>query len=338
MTASKINFQGISDSLVTLRKYPVLLANIPNNAADFTQKFGLTTEDGSIADFIEYCKSAIAFATKIGGPEALKAGISSNPDYLHSKTMPTDSVYASLAWESTQLFNVSSTIVTTYEQLRQELDSTSGKDGQSAAYVKKVLTGSSGLAPLTAKAAEELNAIAATVDGLLGEAQTVVSNLTSTQSSDLVNQANVTIGTLNSEVASLQKEIEKLKNNSSFLGREKRKKQIAEDEAKITEKEATLGKLQAFVGIMNTNFFVYNDNKVVQSVQSLSLLLKNAAANFQAATDQWNGICGPNGFASNQQLSDLAWVKKALEMPQSTANWQATATASEQFTSTILAS
>ncbi len=243
---------------------------------------------------------------------------------LSGNTPPAE-VYANLVWLSMQAQTTAGTLSETLANLGPLLDPSSGDAAERASSLDQLFNGKGGLVESARTCAAQTSAfrkkLAACPTRLQADVQAVAST-------SLANDANQEIGGLQSALAREAGQLAEMQEKAAGwnpIGRPT-PDAIAELQNDIAAKKRSLAARQQYTADLS-DFFPLANNciRALMDIDSRLALLEDA----------FNGVASDladvTRISSKDQLSDIAWLSKALGLPARVALWEAAVSASRQF-------
>jgi hypothetical protein len=330
-TPGAARFVSLGDDWRRLQAWGARVDRLPGDAAGFAERYGTFTDKTAVTAFIAAVNEARALAASVGGPAALKRALMADPGLLNG-TEPPEGLYAGLAWLAGVAGNAASTMAETLERIPSMLEG-EGSPEERAEALRSVLCGPDGLSFTAAVGRDDAAAVRERAAGLvdpLGEASRALG-------ADAVpNEAGRQLGALRSALPRLREqaaEAERRWKKWSPLGpsREEREAEYRRLEAEVQAAEAELEQKERFAADING---FYPDNaRVVPAVLEVDGQLRRLEALFADTAAELTQLCS---IASEEQLSDPAWVSRALDITGAVPKWRELAEAARAFQENVL--
>ena len=261
-------------------------ARIPANAREFHIRYGEFADQAPVAAFLSALAGVDRIASAFGTPDSLKRRIGLDPNVLTGSSAPHE-VYAQLVWLANRAQSVAAALQHGLTELQR------GGGPERAAMAQAVLV----------RCAEEGVDFAAVIDALrkkiaayrgpLGSAVTTVNG------TDLVDEANQSIGAIEGAAERLMREPEQ--NDPKASG-------IDAVREELSSREAELGRKRLFTSDLN-NLFA-EGSLVTGAIHDLDTRLRMLGDFF---ADAANRLAEVARIASKEQLADPAWVGRAVD-------------------------
>jgi hypothetical protein len=238
--------------------------------------------------------------------------LANTPDYLFQANPPAD-IYAQLVWVASRAESAAQAFGSTFP-LVESLLSPAMPVAQRAASLRRVLSGPGGLAATAALVAGQVQGVRGSLAPLTPQFNAALQTFHQTQ---VINQANVAIGELESSVTRLGTQAAEAREKAgSWLGKAKAEKELAELEQQIAAKNEELKRKQMLVD--DTDALFTAGNRVVPALASIDEKLRILAKVFTDASDR---LTTASQISSTDQLSDYKWLAGALDFPAAWQRW-----------------
>ena len=350
---------------ITLQNFIVQTLQLPITQGDFETKYGTFVDEQEVKNVITAMQGVQGMSVQFGNPLTLITELATNPAILQQPTAPAE-IYTHIVWFATKLNQAATSYSQTLGQFMTLLNPANcGTPDQCGAILVEVLTGSGGLQ----STAEEMVTLANSLVQVLAQFSldlnpkvTVMSTYTS-QSGTFYQDVQKAITTDDSDVTSFQEAADaayKLWRDLTIsaittsvgvlvltggmawpvsaalaggLGDAAKKARDAYNDACAQRDAAEADEqkkmqLKVDLGAFNTQMAP----------------VTTAAANFQTTLQQvtgvWSQISNNIAYIATNftpaQLGSLSWVMQALDLSKATQDWQAIATASQEYTAQSL--
>jgi hypothetical protein len=358
-------FSMFTQDWVTLQGFVGQALTLPITVGDFQTKYGTFTDEQEIEGCVAAMLAIQQLSTSFGDPQALMAELAQNPAILQTTTAPAQ-LYTHIVWFATQLNQTATTFNQTLGQFITVLNpATCGSPAQCGALVAQILTGQGGLQSSAQTMVTMSNALVqsfAQFTGQLTPSITTMDTYTSDSSQFLKDvdaaiktdtadedtyrdQANaayklwrdLTISAVTTSIGVMVLSGGVLfpvaATLAGVLGSEAAKARSAYDAAinSLHQAEADEQKKR----ILRLDLKGFND-KSGETDAAAQAFLKS----LQQVTAAWVGISSSLDFIVKNftpaQLGDLSFIQKAMKLDQATQDWQAIATASQQYAANSL--
>lgn len=307
-----------------------LVGRVPADPASFLSRYGPFENEISVEAFTGALRDVNAMAGELGSPDSLKRRLAANSEYV-LRPNPPDEVYASIVWLSMQAGNTAHTISSTLELLPNLLQSAGATVRERAQRARQVLTGDGGLA---SKAEAVAGAARQIAEKLASYVPRVTATILTIHDTEVVNQANRAISGLKSDRIRLQEQADQAAEKAKgWFGRDKANEQYERLKQEIAGRASEIerkGLLESDLG----DFFI-TANKVAPGLSSAAQRLRELGKAFQDTADK---IATTSRLASEEQLGDVDWMSRALNLPTEIQRWKEFHSAAQNFTQDALVS
>jgi hypothetical protein len=320
-----INYQAFKDSWAIIDTFVKQASVFPRATDVFEKRYGVFNDKASLSSFVKSLSIMDGIFEKAGSPGHLKQLLINDPQYLTRPQPPAGDLYGKTVWLSNQAANIATVIATTIESWKNIPDAGSGNAAERARQLTDTITGASGIAPLIEAFSKQAGLVADFSAPLIQPLQQAFLTISDT---GLLDEANETIGRLESENGQYAARIARLKDSAKKLfGGRKIRQEIEELTQKIAANEEELAKKKLFTSELNTPFFV-TGNKLTGALEDIKGNLERIARDFSVYASRLAGICK---ISSTGQLSDRDWVDKAFDTHGTIAAWQQLRDASTNY-------
>jgi hypothetical protein len=322
LTAAR--FLVLEDDWKSLQIWIEQLLRLPRDGEEFVRCYGDIGDPAALRNFVQTVSAAQAVAAKIGGPQALKRELLGNPSYLDEEALP-DTVYAQLLWLAGRAGNAADTFARTLDDLGSIVERAGDDEERRARMVKETLAGRGGLSVLAMRASEEVRDVH---DGLLPVIESLRKASSALAGATVLNDANRLIGTLSAAIPRLEREAAEAEQKSRRLFGDKGrwKKQQQQLLREIGERRTQLTKATALVEDLD-GLFAPND-RAVAALLDLDGQLLRLQTMFETASKQLIQI---SSMSNSGQLSDVSWIRRALDVPAAVLSWRSMAAEAQTF-------
>jgi hypothetical protein len=305
-----------------LRPFFGAARSVPDEPEAFQSRYGAFADAANVTPFVRAVLTMHQIEDEMGGPAVLRQRLASNPDYLLKTEMPND-FYAHLVRMSSHAEGAAEALAKTFPLL-ESLLSPAMPAPERAASLRKVLAGPTGLAATTAAAAGEIESVRTALGPLT---QRFLSALHALHQTQVVNQANVAIGTLESSTARLRRQADEAKEKAkSWFGGASGEKELLDLERQIAAATEELARKQAFVDGA-AGFFI-TGNRVGPALARVAEKLRILAGIFAGAGERLTTV---SQISNTEQLSDYQWLAHALDFPGAWQRWSGIEKAAREF-------
>lgn len=286
------------------------VTGLPADRGTFEERYGAFHDDAGVAAFVGAVAEAQDLARALGGPTALKAHLVADPDHLCRDT-PPHALYDQIAWLAGQAGNAASTVGFTIGAIGALLDPAMGEATARAFSLKTALAGSGGVAATLTRLSREVEGVRGHHTAVIGRLSRLVRALTGT---DVLGAANRVIGATQRTLA----------------GREHR----ASGEATSTRLDAAREELARKQRLLaDTRGLFLPLSRLVPAALDIDHQLRRIENASIDGGKRLNHLCS---IASLDQLSDAAWVERALDDLGVPAVWRALETDARKYVKAAL--
>jgi hypothetical protein len=300
------------------------VAQVPDDRAAFTSRYGDFGNTGDVTKLLTAIADIRRVATAFGSPASVKAALAADPGLLSGNTPPAE-VYANLVWLSMQAQTTAGTLNETLSSLGPLLEPSSGDAAERARSLDQLFNGKDGLVESARSCAGQISAFRKKLAQFPTRLQSDVQAVASTS---LANDANQEIGGLQTALEREAGQLAEMQEKAAGwnpIGRPT-PDAIAELQNDIEAKKRSLAARQQYTADLS-DFFPLANNCILAllDIDSRLALLEDALNTVASDLADITRISGKD------QLSDIAWLSKALGLPGRVALWKAAVTASQQF-------
>ncbi|GEM_PF-4925023 len=347
----------MSKNLLNLQVWLKQVVQLPENEEAFKARYGSFQDEQGVQNFVSALANARQIAESFGNPTTLKQQIASDPNSLMGSN-PPKLVYGHLVWLFIQIENAASTFEITLGSLQQLLEPSNTDQKTRAEHLKNILNGSGGLVSTANNSKSKTEILMSQISPFESQLSQAIQTFNETQ---LVNQANQSIGLLGSKIDQLKKQAaeaykqwtgqtmpesvwsEPIKSIGDKEQRgltmpwdqkkENARKKYEQLRQEIDAAQAELQQKSIFTNDLK-DFFI-NGNRVVAAVLGINNNIKNIGKVFGDTSDRLTDVCN---LSSEEQLSNYLWVARTLEIPKALEVWKGIKDAAQNFVQNSLVS